>query len=173
MKKILLPVLVALATVGLGCNANENKTAEQEQTTTAAPDAKNSPAPAGDNETKATAELCACVNNYLADMSPKVKQILIDASKSENPVVVLTTELQKIRSEEEQQQLAREFQKFENDQQLQQCSEDVKRKYNLDENDLKSRDRLLTAAEQNKDCEVVYALMKIGQQQGIGAGGNR
>jgi hypothetical protein len=97
-------------------------------------------------------------------MSPKVRQILIDASKSANPVVVLTTELQKINSEEEQERLATEFRKFESDPAMQRCSDDVTKKYGIDENNKESQQKVLKAAAENKACEVTYALMKIGLQ---------
>jgi hypothetical protein len=119
---------------------------------------------AGGQEKKATAELCDCVNASLTGMSPKVRQILIDASKSANPVVVLTTELQKINSEEEQERLATEFQKFESDPAIQRCSDDVTKKYGIDENNKESQQKVLKAAAENKACEVTYALMKIGLQ---------
>lgn len=173
MKKFFPQLLIASAVFAFSCNANDSKTTTTLTDTAANQTAKpiTKPATVSDKETQATAELCKCVNDYMGNMSPKVKEILIAAGKSENPVVVLTTELQKIRSEEEQQNLAREFQQFENNTQLQTCSEDVKKKYNLDEKDLQSRDRILKAAEKNKDCELVYALMKIGIQQERQAGG--
>lgn len=163
MKKVFFPLLLTGAAFILSCNANDTKTAEK--TTTETTKKETTSNTEGNTETKATAELCSCVNTFLADMSPKVRQILIEASKSENPVQVLTSELQKVTSEEEQLRLAREFERFENDQQLQKCSDDIKKKYNLDENNKESQQRVLKAAEENKECEVVYALMKIGMQQ--------
>lgn len=178
MKKVFFSLFLTGTLLIVSCNSNETTTANTSTTTkndTVETQQQGSETTiVEDTETKAATELCACVNSYVADMSPKVRQILIDASKSANPVVVLTTELQKVKSEEEQQRLGKEFEKFANDQQLQNCSANLKKKYNLDENNKESRDKILKAAEQNKECEVLYALMKIGiQQEKLGVGSGR
>ncbi len=165
MKKIILLMLLAGATLSFSCNSNDTGTKKITTEKEAVANKKAGKAIPPSKEAQATAELCDCVNTFLADMSPKVKQILINASKSDNPVQVLTTELQNVNSAEEQQRLAREFERFENDQQLQKCSDNIKKKYNLDENDKAAQQRVMKAAEENKNCEVLYALMKIGMQQ--------
>lgn len=171
MKQLIFSLFIGSAVFAVGCNANETKTAEKttKKETTVATTA-NEPSKAQDKETKAIAEVCTCFNTFLGDMSPKVKEIVIAAGNSNNPMTVLTTELQKVKGEAEQEQLVKEFKKLENDQQFKTCSEDIKKKYNLDDKDTASRDRMIKSAEQNKDCEIVYALMKIGMQQQVSGG---
>ena len=167
MIKTIYSALMVAAFLFSACTTND-KQANKEARVKDSTQIKTSEIPpavsAGGQEKKATAELCDCVNASLTGMSPKVRQILIDASKSANPVVVLTTELQKINSEEEQERLATEFQKFESDPAMQRCSEDVTKKYGIDENNKESQQKVLKAAAENKACEVTYALMKIGLQ---------
>lgn len=122
------------------------------------------------NEAKATAEMCACINSSLKGMSPKIQQIFIRAGNSDRPLQVLQNEIVTI-SDQEQMELFEQLQRFSTEPQLQKCSDDIRKKYGLDDNDKAAQERFLQAARANKDCELVYALIKIGMQQsGAGAG---
>ncbi|HEV7334229.1 MAG TPA: hypothetical protein VGN63_24565 [Flavisolibacter sp.] len=120
-------------------------------------------------ESKATAEMCACINSSLKGMSPKIQQIFIRAGNSERPLQVLQNEIVTI-SDQEQMELFEQLQRFSTEPQLQKCSEDIRKKYGLDDNDKAAQERVLREARVNKDCELVYALIKIGMQQQPGAG---
>jgi hypothetical protein len=120
-------------------------------------------------EAKATAEMCACINSSLKSMSPKIQQIFIRAGNSDRPLQVLQNEIVTI-SDQEQMELFEQLQRFSTEPQLQKCSDDIRKKYGLDDNDKAAQERFLQAARANKDCELVYALIKIGMQQQTGAG---
>ncbi|MBB1284218.1 hypothetical protein HRH25_07530 [Flavisolibacter sp. BT320] len=120
-------------------------------------------------ESKATAEMCACINSSLKGMSPKIQQIFIRAGNSDRPLQVLQNEIVTI-SDREQMELFEQLQRFSSEPQLQKCSDDIRKKYGLDDNDKAAQERFLQAARANKDCELVYALIKIGMQQQTGAG---
>lgn len=177
MKNTFLTLLLAGAISTLGCNPNHNQSSGQTGATdtvtennsalntTEQPTVAQPAIQPRDKEAQATAELCACVNSFLADMSPKVRQVIINASKSSTPLQTLSNELQQVQGAAEQERLIRELEKFESNSQLQRCSESIKEKYKLDENNEASRDKVLQAAREDKDCEVLYALMTIGLEQ--------
>lgn len=121
------------------------------------------------NESKATAEMCACINSSLKGMSPKIQKIFIRAGNSDRPLQVLQNEIVTI-SDQEQMELFEQLQRFSTEPQLQKCSDDIRKKYGLADNDKAAQERFLQAARSNKDCELVYALIKIGMQQQPGAG---
>lgn len=118
-------------------------------------------------EAKAMAEMCACINSSLKGMSPKVQQIFIRAGNSDRPLQVLQNEIVTI-SDTEQMELFEQLQRFSSQPQLQKCSDEVRKKYGFDDNDRQAQERFLKAAKANKDCELVYALIKIGMQQQAG-----
>ena len=180
MKKVRLSLVISGLFLFAACNSNndgsgrqtvssDSTTADRPVSGTAEPSAPLVPA-AGDKESAATAELCTCLKPFFADMSPQVRAILVKAGESSTPMETLTSELQQVKGGDEQERLFREMEKFETDFQLQRCSESIKKKYNLDENDMASRDKVLKAAGEIKECEVVYALMKIGVEQEKRAG---
>jgi hypothetical protein len=182
MKKFYFPFLLAGVIAACSCNSNGSQGSEQRPATDSTAENRSvtttteaTTPVVRDNETQATLELCSCVNSFLADMSPQVREILVRAGKSNTPVQTLATELQQVKGAAEQERLFRELEKFENDTQLQRCSEGVKVKYNLDENDTAARAKVLRAAEEARECEVVYALMKIGleQEKSVGDGRRR
>jgi hypothetical protein len=173
MKKVFLPLLFASVILVFSCGSNNDKEVrrmpEKDTAATSLPSASSgivqtTPA-TSDKESAAIAELCTCVNSFLNDMSPQVRAVIVKAGKSSTPLQTLATEMQQIKGIEEQERLIREFDRFESDTQLQRCSESIKKKYNLDENDPASREKVLKAAGEKKECEVVYALMKIGMEQ--------
>lgn len=125
--------------------------------------AQSKPKP-GRAEAKATAEMCACINSSLKGMSPKIQKIFIRAGNSDRPLQVLQDEMVTI-SDQEQMELFEQLQRFSTEPQLQKCSDDIRKKYGLDDQDNKAREKILQAARANKDCELVYALIKIGMQQ--------
>lgn len=116
-------------------------------------------------EAQATEELCNCINGSLNNMDPKVRTIIVKAGESSEPIQVLQSEMLKITDKEQQQKIANEFRRFESDPQLQTCSEKIKKKFGFNDADQASQGKILEAARQNKNCDVVYALMKIGMQQ--------
>jgi hypothetical protein len=176
MKKVLLTFLVAGVALAYSCNSTDkNEKSKAEKETVAEKDAAIKNASEANVDEQAAAEMCNCFNRALSSMNPNVKSIIVKAGHSDDPITTLQTDLQKLAGTEEQQQIAQEFQHFENDPQLQQCADQIKKKYNLDDKDKKAQEKILKAAEKNGDCEVVYALMKIGLQQeerakGSGAG---
>ena len=119
------------------------------------------------SEAKATDEMCACINSSLKGMSPKVQQIFIRAGGSDRPLQVLENEIVTI-SDVEQMELLQQLQRFSTEPQLQKCSDDIRKKFGLDDKDSKAQERFLKVAKANKDCELVYALIKIGMQQQAG-----
>lgn len=174
MKNIGLSLLVAGVMVAFGCNSNDGPSKQKTVTKDSTAEIRSADTTAvqtqtatvtNDREWQATAELCACINPLLNDMSPQVRAIIVKAGNSSTPLQTLATEMQQIKGIEEQERLIREFDRFESDTQLQRCSESIKKKYNLDENDKASWEKVLKAASENKDCAVIYALMKIGLEQ--------
>ncbi len=159
---VFLFTLMAFLVAGCG---SQDQPAETKTKT----EAGSTPAPAApttaDNETKAVAELCGCFNSAMANMNPRVKRLIIDAGKSDNPLAVLAAGLLQAESLEERERLEREFEQFQNNPQLQQCSDDVQKKYGLNETDTASQRRVVAIAAGNAQCEVVYALLKIGLAQ--------
>jgi hypothetical protein len=115
-------------------------------------------------ETKATVEMCACMNASLKDVSPRVQQVFIRAGNSERPLDVLRNEVVAM-SDKEQEELMVQLQHFSSDSKLQDCSGTIFRKYGLDPDDKATQERILQAAKNNKNCELVSALIKIGMQQ--------
>jgi hypothetical protein len=164
MRFTFLSVAISCGLFFVGCGANE-KTPDTGDSAKETSSIEKATEKAPDNEIKAVDELCSCFNSFMANMSPRVKRILVDAGKSSHPEQVLPAELQKIKGVEEQERLVMEFEQFQNSDQLQQCSANIQQKYNLNEADTASRERILKIAGANKECEVVYALMKIGLSQ--------
>ena len=178
-------LMVAVAAISYSCNAGNNETKESEENpakaateeatkvehTDAAPKSENTAAnPAsGSAETKATADMCACMNASLKDVSPRVQQVFIRAGTSERPLDVLRNEVVAM-SDKEQEELMVQLQRFSSDPELQNCSGKLLRKYGLDPDDRATQERILQAAKNNKDCELVQALIKIGMQQQTGTG---
>jgi hypothetical protein len=166
----LIAIFVALLTTGCGADnkpatsAGAKSDSTQVQSGTSAETSGIQSAPQS-KESLAVAAFCPCVNSSLADMSPKVRRIVAEAGRHPQPLKVLGTELEKVTSAEEQNRLIREMERFQYDPVLQQCSENLKKQYQLDENDPATRDRLMEAAEENKECELVYALMRIALEQ--------
>lgn len=186
MKKILSFLLAAGMVLCVSCNDGAKSAKEETVPAGARPDTISATAgnsnkegtttapasDAGNREEEATAEMCTCINSALANMSINIKKIIVKAGNSQDPQAVLEQELMKISNPQEQQRVAAEFQQFQNDTQLQQCSDRIRIKYNLDDKDEAAQQKIMKAAAANKDCEVVYALMKIGmQQQQQGQGG--
>lgn len=175
MKKIVLTLIVAGVIATFGCSSNDGSSKIQTVTKDSTTEIRSADTTVvqtqiartvtSEKESQATAELCTCVNSLLNDMSPQVRKIIVKAAQSSTPMQTLATELQGVKGTAEQERLFREIEKFENDLQLQRCSESIKQKYNLDENDKASTEKILKAASENKDCEVMYALMKIGLEQ--------
>lgn len=178
MKNNLTFFLFIVAMLTLGCNS-ENKPASAATATLKASVAAKLPDTAATRpvrekqevvatrpvESKATSELCACVNTYLVDMSPQVRQVIVNAGKSSMPLQTLAYQLQQVKGTAEQEQLLRELEKFESNPQLQRCADGIKQKYSLDDTNPNAWEKVLKAAGENKDCEVLYALMKIGLAQ--------
>lgn len=159
-------MLVAGAVLAYSCNTSDSsEKAKAVKDMLAEKDASTKNAGGPNADEQATAEMCSCFNRALSSMNPNVKSIIVKAGHSSDPITTLQTELQKLAGTEGQQQIAQEFQQFENDPQLQECANQIKKKYNLDDKDKTAQERILKAAEKNQDCEVVYALMKIGLQQ--------
>lgn len=188
MKKCFLLFLAVSTLLTYSCNsgtetkaeAKEEKTGVEktEVTTNAKPESTDSAVVDNSgkkavkpesSEAKATAEMCACINSSLKGMSPKVQKIFIRAGNSDRPLQVLQNEIVTI-SDQEQMELFEQLQRFSTEPQLQKCSDDIRKKYGLDDNDKAAQERFLQAARANKDCELVYALIKIGMQQQPGAG---
>lgn len=168
MKNILSVLFAAGAVLAIGCHSNQADTPTPAATidsTVVQTPLEEAPKAEGGTEEKATAELCNCMNDALRGLNPKIRAIILRAGKSENPELTLQKELISISNTEEAQQIAQEFQQFQENNKVEKCSEDIKRKYSLDEKDKASRDKLMKAAAENQNCELVYALMKISVQQ--------
>lgn len=182
MKKCFV-ILLAAGTLVIGChNEKTTEAAKVEETTRVSPTETRPDSTvktpdttvakkitkAESSEAKATAELCSCINSSLKGMSPKVQNIFIRAGNSDRPLQVLQNEIVTI-SDAEQMELFEQLQRFSSEPQLQKCSDDIRKKYGLDDNDRQAQERFLQAAKANKDCELVHALIKIGMQQQPGA----
>ncbi|RYZ62012.1 MAG: hypothetical protein EOO14_03540 [Chitinophagaceae bacterium] len=182
MKKCFF-ILLAAGTLLMGCNSDKTPEATKvEETTNVSPTATvpdtaaktldtavaKKTTKAQSSEAKATAELCDCINSSLKGMSPKVQNIFIRAGNSDRPLQVLQNEIVTI-SDAEQMELFEQLQRFSSEPQLQKCTDDIRKKYGLDDNDRQAQERFLQSAKANKDCELVYALIKIGMQQQPGA----
>lgn len=166
MKKVLLTLLVAGTTLPYSCNTTgNNEKTKAVKETPAEKDVAETTLSKPNAEEQAAAEMCTCFNKALSSMNPAVRKIIVDAGHSNDPIAALQTALQKLAGTEGEQEIAQEFQQFENDPQLQQCADQIKNKYHLDDKDKTAQEKILKAAEKNQDCEVVYALMKIGLQQ--------
>lgn len=183
MKKTLLFLLLAASFFTYSCNSGGNTVTKKEETADTSriaaeekqveikePAKAEKTTVAENAEARATAEMCDCINASLKNMSPKVQQIFIRAGNSERPLQVLQNEIVTI-SDKEQEELFMQLQRFSTDPKLQNCSEDIRKKYGLNPDDKASQDRILQYAKNNKDCELVYALIKIGMQQQLDPGG--
>ncbi|MDQ3279324.1 MAG: hypothetical protein M3Q06_13425 [Bacteroidota bacterium] len=179
MKKLFYTLLLIAMTAAYSCNSGNNtakkeETSQSSQTTVSekkigekVPAEEKTTATASNTEAKATAEMCDCINSSLKSMSPKIQQIFIRAGSSERPLQVLQNEIVTI-SDKEQEELFTQLQRFSTDPKLQNCSEDIRKKYGLNPEDKAAQDRVLQHAKNIKDCELVYALIKIGMQQQSG-----
>lgn len=177
--------MIAIAAFVYSCNSNNNtvdrkvKTtgtaqtvdmSEAQKVTTESEKKKNETTTATQTaESKAAAEMCACMNASLKDVSPRVQQVFIRAGNSERPLDVLRNEVVAM-SDKEQEELMVQLQRFSSDPKLQDCSGTILRKYGLDPDDEATQKRILQATKNNKDCELVSALVKIGMQQQTGNG---
>lgn len=185
MKKLFFALVVVSTAFCYSCQSNtvtvekKNETNNTVQTVDVPKDEKVTAEPeqtkieaatgAQTSESKAAAEMCACMNASLKDVSPRVQQVFIRAGNSERPLDVLRNEVVAM-SDKEQEELMVQLQRFSSDPKLQDCSGTIFRKYGLDPDDKTTQDRILQATKANKDCELVSALVKIGMQQQTGNG---
>jgi hypothetical protein len=168
MNQLLFVLFTAGTFLTTGCTSNDSKTqtkTNMEETTVQTPQGNAPAKPVTSTEEKATADLCNCMNDALRDMNPKIRAIILKAGKSDNPELTLQKELLSASSTEEAQSLAQEFQQFQENNKVENCSDEIKKKYNFDEKDKATRDKLVKAAAENGNCELVYALLKISEQQ--------
>ena len=127
MRFAFLSVAISCGLFFAGCGTND-KTPGVGDTSKEVSPIEKATEKAPDNEVKAVDELCSCFNSFMANMSPRVKRILVDAGKSSHPEQVLPAEIQKIKGVEEQERLVMEFEQFQNNDQLQQCSANIQQK---------------------------------------------
>jgi hypothetical protein len=180
MKKLFIALLISVSALVVSCNSAGNVESkkgdtaahsnggevQKKDTLPVMPSGKiaGGNIAANTTEAKATAEICDCVNSSLKDISPRVQQIFIRAANSERPLQALQNEIVTI-SDKEQEELFVQLQRFSSDPQLQNCSEEIGKKYGMNPDDKAAQEMVLQAAKNNKDCQLVYALLKIGMQQ--------
>ena len=185
MKKLFFSLTLVSTTLIYSCNSNDNVVdkkegqpgttqtisvpQEEKATAESEPMKKDTGMVKETAETKATSEMCACMNASLKDVSPRVQQVFIRAGDSERPLDVLRNEVVAM-SDKEQEELMVQLQRFSSDPKLQDCSVTIFRKYGLDPDDKATQERILQAAKKSKDCKLVSALVKIGMQQQPGNG---
>jgi hypothetical protein len=180
MKRLFYVLMLLSTAFGYACNSDTNKAtlkeelAEKPQINETHHDEKTASVPKAKDtnaktvvltaEEKATAEMCDCVNASLKYVSPRVQQVFIRSANSERPLEALRKEVAAI-SDKEQEELMVQLQRFSSDPQLQDCTGKIFRKYGLDPDNKVTQEKVLQAAKNNKGCELVHALIKIGMQQ--------
>ena len=79
--------------------------------------------------------------------------------------MVLQKEIVSISDPAEQQRLGQEMQKLSGSKELESCTKKLQQKYKINENDKATQRQILNALEDNEDCKLVAALMRIGLAQ--------
>ncbi len=121
-----------------------------------------------DNTQKVAKGMCNCMNGVLDGLSSKSKRMIIKAGNSSNPTQTLQSEIMKIEDPEEKQSISQEFKKvgsFSEDPEVKDCINKLEKKYNVNDKGQKVQKKIIKHLEENGDCEMVSALMKIGLKQ--------
>jgi hypothetical protein len=167
MKRTFLMLLAAGALCVFSCNPKDEKKGKGKDDTVQVERDEDNPGKDEDDTestsdvTKAANALCDCFNKNVSDMNPQMKKILIKAGKSDNPMQALQTELMKIEDEEKRNEMAQDFQKWSENKEMEECGDNIKKKYKVKDKDPKVQREMLAALEDNSDCTVLAAMLKM------------
>lgn len=157
MKHLFSAMLLTGSFLLFGCNPSDNGNTKDEDEN----EAKNDKDEDKDDVSKAAVAYCDCINENV-ELSSKSRKMIIKASKSDNPEQALQEEVMKITDEEDQVKIGQEFQQLESGSGINECSEKIQKKYKFKEGDTKVQRKLMKELEENDDCDLVAALMRIG-----------
>ena len=165
MKKILLVAAAATTMLAFSCNPKDDKGTDKEGKTLKEDNTADDEEGGSSDIKKAAVGYCECFNNNYGDIDPKIKKMLIKAGNSDDPMTTIQQEAMKISDPEEQQKISEEMQKMSNDKDMEACAKKLNKKYGLDENDKKTQRSVMKVLQDEEDCELLAALMKIGLAQ--------
>ena len=169
MKKTFLLLLTAGSLFFAGCNSNKEKESDKEEKTSTLrnntdEEEETVESPSSDIK-KAAMGYCDCFNESMDELDPRLKRMIIKAGESPNPIQVIQTEMMKVKDPEEQQKLGQQMQNYTEGGSIENCTNKISKKYDLNDQDPKVQRQMLNALEDNEDCEILVALMKIGMKQ--------
>lgn len=166
MKKTFLVFLAVASLCVWSCNSKDDKDKDKDDKVKVEKEKDDPENEVKDDNTssgtaKAANELCDCFNENVSDVDPAMKKIIIKASNSSNPVTAMQNELMKIEDEQERTELAQDFQKWSENKEMEDCGNKIKKKYKLKDNDPKVQKAMLVALEDNGDCTLLAAMLKM------------
>ena len=175
MKRAFLLLMASSTLFLVHCNPKDEKDADNEKSSKLQDnDAEEEKTEkSSSNIEKAAAGYCDCFNNSSEELDPKMKRMIIKAGESDNPLQVIQTEMMKIKDPEEQQRLGQQIQAFTEGSAIEDCTNKITKRYKLNDKDPKMQRQVVKALEDNEDCELVSALMKIGINQANTNGSNK
>jgi O6-methylguanine-DNA--protein-cysteine methyltransferase len=110
---------------------------------------------------KAAVAYCECFNDGMENVNATLKKIIIKASKTDDPQQTMKEEMMGIEDAEEKQAVVTDAQKLNDMGDVEACTKKIDKKYGVKENDKKAQKKILQALEEESDCKVVAALMRI------------
>jgi hypothetical protein len=111
-------------------------------------------------ENAVATDVCNCMNKLDKTLSETTKKIIIKASKTNEPVVTATNEINQLSDPQEQAKVTSEFEGFGNNPEMDQCMGDIEKKYPEAKNpDEKTKQKILE--KMDKNCELGAALMRM------------
>jgi len=163
IKKLFLTVMTASALFFVSCSNTKDEKAKEKGDKEIVNEDDNKGKDDGDNSDlgKAATAFCDCFNENMPEVNSKMKKILMKAANSQNPTTALQNELMKIEDEQERADLAQEFQQWGENKEMEECSDKIKAKYDIKDNDPKTQKAILKKLEDNGDCTFLAAMLKM------------
>lgn len=108
---------------------------------------------------KAATQYCDCISKQTDKLSSKLKKAIIRASKEDDPETALKEELEK-------NDLTQEFKESIDTDEADNCAKKAAKKYELDVEDKKVQEKVLAKIEDEDDCEISAAFLRMGLKKG-------
>jgi hypothetical protein len=135
--KLFFAFLLTGSLFSLSCNLN--KSDESDKT---------------DDIGKAATQYCDCITKQTEKVSSKLRKVIIQASKEDDPETALKEELEK-------NDLSQEFKESIDTDEADNCGKKAAKKYDLDVDDKKVQKKVLAKIEDDDDCDLAAAFLRF------------
>ena len=163
-KRLFFTLMTAGSLFFAACSDTKDKTKdEDEDKIEKADDKKEDEEDSEDNADlrKGANAICDCFNENVSEVNPQMKKIIMKAANSDNPAMTMQNEMMKIEDVQERNQLGEEFQQWGENKEMEACSDKVKTKYDIKDDDTKTQKAVLKILEEKGDCEFLAAMLRM------------